>query len=347
MSLVLVPLVGPFHLRFPRYDVVTVRETVARVRPAALATTALHEASELDDPAWQELEEPALTMELAPWARRAGVAIAPCGVPSPDPEAAASFDRIVGESGPGREALRTIEERREELRDLLSGALDLAGVLGPLEEAVAAYQRERRDAFGPGPGTDWIEERGEAMARRLAEVVARHAPAPVVAALPIDHLPQVRRRLAEHGDLRPVDPEPAPPSAEARARALRDVALSGRYDDPGAVLRNLREQEGPEARWVEAEVLLRHGHPAEALGVLREASRSDFTHPPQLPGWLLARLGQLYDLDGRRDDARRAYRGALALSWAPRAAREAAQAGLERPFRPPDPDGGAEHDRDV
>ena len=343
MPLVLVPLVGPFHLRFPRYDVVTVRETVARARPAALATTALHDRSELDDPSWQDLEEPALTMELVPWARRAGVAIEPCGVPSLDPEAAASFDRIVGESEAGRAALASIEPTREALREILSGALDLAGVTGPLTEAVAAYQEARRAAFGPGPGTDWIEERGEAMARRLVEVAERHAPASVAAAIPVDHLPRLRVHLADRGDLLVREPEPVPPSDEARARALRDVALSGRYDDPGALLRGLREQEGPEARWVEAEVLLRHGHPAEALDVLRDASRGDFSHPPQLPGWLLARLGQLYDLDGRRDDALRAYRGALALSWVPRAAREAARDGLERPFQPPDADGS---DRD-
>ncbi|MEX2502649.1 MAG: hypothetical protein WD336_09750 [Trueperaceae bacterium] len=347
MPLVLVPLVGPFHLRFPRYNVVTVREQVAAVRPAAVLTTALHADDALSDPAWQELEEPALTMTVVPWARRAGVPVEPVGSPSPDPEAAASFDAFVGEAGPGRAALQELETTRGPLVDLLSGTLDLNGVRTSLVPAVEAYQRARATAFGDGPGTDWIEERADAMTDRILHAAARHAGRPVVVALPVDHLPAVRRRLEARASAQLHDPEPVPASHEARARALRDAALAEAYDDPATLLTALREQEGPEARYAEAEVLVQHGHAAEALSVLRDASRGDFTSPPQLPGWLLARLGQLYDLDGRRDDARRAYRGVLALSWAPAAAREAARQGMEAPFGQEVASDDAPHDDDA
>jgi hypothetical protein len=65
---------------------------------------------------------------------------------------------------------------------------------------------------------------------------------------------------------------------------------------------------------------------------LERALRTDFQEPYYLPGFLLARLGQLYDLAGQRDAALRSYRGVLALSYAPLEAAEAATSGLVEPF---------------
>jgi hypothetical protein len=73
-------------------------------------------------------------------------------------------------------------------------------------------------------------------------------------------------------------------------------------------------------------------HASEALETLEGAVGGDFSAPYFLPGYLLARLGQLRDLAGEREGAVRAYRGVLALDWVPTEAREAAQAGLETPF---------------
>jgi hypothetical protein len=150
----------------------------------------------------------------------------------------------------------------------------------------------------------------------------------------VDHLPVLRRRLPETAS----DAADVPPSAAARQRALLDTAFAGEADDAAGLIAALREIDAAEARLAEAEVLLGHGHAAEALGVLREAVRGDFSDPPYLPGWLLAGLGQLYDLDGRREDAKRSYRGVLALAWAPAPARDAASEGLERPFAAPTTD---------
>jgi hypothetical protein len=70
----------------------------------------------------------------------------------------------------------------------------------------------------------------------------------------------------------------------------------------------------------------------------------DFVEPYYLPGFLLSRLGQLYDLAGRRDAALRAYRGVRALGYAPVEALAAAEDGLQRPFALSEPDPvSAEH----
>jgi len=71
----------------------------------------------------------------------------------------------------------------------------------------------------------------------------------------------------------------------------------------------------------------------DALALMEEVFRMDFQHPGYLPGYVLARMGQLLDLAGERERALRAYRGVLALSWAPEEARAVALAGLKTPFR--------------
>lgn len=325
MPLLLVPLVGPFHRRFPRYNAVTVREVVAAAEPDAILTTALPPGA-LDDPAWQDVDEPALA-PVVRWARDADVPLAEVGEPSPDPGAPADFVRYLAQSAEDHPAVRRLAEARAPLEELLGRALDLPRIQRELLPAVAAFHDARTELFDDGPGTDWLESRSDRMAERLAPWSDRRA----VVLTPVDHLPAVRRRLGEAA----TDAADVPPSAAARQRALLDTAFAGEADDPAGLIAALREIDAPEARLAEADTLLGHGHAAEALGVLREAVRGDFSEPPYLPGWLLARLGQLYDLDGRREDAKRSYRGVLALSWAPAPAREAAREGLERPFAPP------------
>lgn len=319
MALKLVPLVGPFHRRFPRYNAVTVRELTARCEPGLLATTALAPGS-LDRADWRDQDEPAL-IETVRWAERAGLPIEALGEPSPDPTAMADAERYLRESAGDHPALQAIDLAATQVRELLGRALDAARLRGELMPAVERLHAARLDWFGDGPGTDWLEARAEAMAQRLRPLARQRT----VVLVPIDHLPALRPRLEGlEGELPEV-----PPSDAARRRALLDTALAGEVDDPSALLAALRELAEPEARLAEAELLLAHGHAAEALAVLAEASLGDFAEPPYLPGWLLARLGQLYDLDGRREDASRCYRGVLALSWAPPAIREAAREGLE------------------
>jgi hypothetical protein len=124
-------------------------------------------------------------------------------------------------------------------------------------------------------------------------------------------------------------------SDAARERSLLDVAWRG-AGDVGGLLGALRGIATAEARFLEAQLLLAHDHPLEALEVLERAQAMDFREPYVLPGLLLARLGQLRDLALRRDRAVAAYQGALALSWLPAEARAVAEAGLHAPFAWPD-----------
>lgn len=323
MPLSLVPLVGPFHRRFPRYNAATVREVVVALAPDAVATTALS-AEAWGEPSWRDLDEPGLAAALD-WAVARGLPVHAIGEPSPDPNAPEDFVRYLRESSGGHPALGRLDEAERPLAELLTGALDLDRIRAELEPRVAALQELRVELFGDGPGSDWLEARADVAAER-----ARTLPDGRIALLaPIDQVPALRRRL----DRLLSDAGNVPPSDEARQRALLDTAFAGDADDPAGLLSALRGLDQPEARLAEAETLLRHGHAAEALDVLVEALRGDLAGPPHLPGWLLARLGQLYDLDGRREEARKAYRGVLALDWAPPPAREAAREGLERPFR--------------
>jgi tetratricopeptide (TPR) repeat protein len=103
----------------------------------------------------------------------------------------------------------------------------------------------------------------------------------------------------------------------------------------GNLLAQLRQLQWPEARYHEANLLLANGHLVEALEILEKASQGNFTEPYYLPGYLLARLGQLYDLKGERKAALRCYKGVRALSYAPLEALAEATKGLERPFELP------------
>ena len=325
MPLNLVPLVGPFHRRFPRYNAITVREITSACAPELVATTALPPGA-LAEAAWRDADEPAL-IEAIHWAVRVGVPVEPVGEPSPDPSAMRDTERYLRESTGAHPALQAIDGAAEPVVQLLRSALDLSRVQTELAPAVAKLHAARIHWFGDGPGTDWLEARARRMAERLRPLAQRRT----VVLVPVDQLPALEPHLEGlQGQLPDV-----PPSDAARRRALLDTALSGDADDTAALLAALRDLGEPEARLAEAEVLLGHGHAAEALEVLAEAARGDFVEPPYLPGWLLARLGQLYDLAGRRDEAKRCYRGVLALSWAPPATREAARDGLERPFTVP------------
>ena len=334
MSMLVVPLVGPFHRRFPRYNAVTVLEGLKAAEPATILTSAVPPGG-FADPAWRDVEEPALD-PVVTWASRRGVAVEGVGEPSPDPAAQADFARYLQDSERAVPALAAVREAESELADLLGSALDLSRIHDALLPVLAKLHEARLEAFGDGPGSDWMEERADRMMEHLAASKVDGA----ALLVPVDHWASLTSRLDATGvawhPLREVAP-----SEEARVRALLDVALAGESDEPAALLEALAEVQTPEARLAEAEVLLRFGEVEEALARVRTASTMDFVEPAWLPGWLLARLGQLADVTGARDEALRAYRGALALTWVPSVAREAAEAGLQEPFTLPSAEGDA------
>lgn len=337
ITIVAVPLVGPFHTRFPRYNAVDVRDAIRAADVSALALAPLSPGA-LADPAWQATDEVALPLAVVPWARRAGLTLLEVGclIGAPDAPGAAGaptavadaarFEEVIAASETGKQHLQRVKEAQASVEALLTSPLDAARVQGELLAAVDGYQRLRSETFGEGPGTGWLDARASVMAERLLS--AGHARLALLAS--IDELSALIRAVGARAS---VEGLPAvEPSPEARDRALLDHAMRGDAEDPGSLLDALRRLTSPEAAYLEGNVLLEHAHLPEALEALKKAMRMDFQEPYYLPGFVLARLGQVYDLVGRRADAVRSYRGVLALGYAPPEALEVARSGLEAPF---------------
>jgi hypothetical protein len=319
---------GAWHLRHPRWNVVTVSDALQSLDPDLLWTTALPPGFDAD-PTWRDTDEVALPWTVVPWADRRGTPLAGVGDPADDD--AADFERYLEAYPKARAPLDAARAELRPLRTVLPRALDLTAILREVVPPLAADLRLRLEAFGEGPGTGWRQTRAEAALARVEAAAADRDGWSGALLVEIDLWPSLTMRLDAEGI--PWSPVASPPAtAAARRRALLDVAWRGEAADVAGLLGQLREIDTAEARFLQAQLLLAHDHPAEALEVLERASHGDFSEPYLLPGMLLARLGQLRDLAGRRERALQAYRGALALAWAPADARAAAEAGLRTPF---------------
>ncbi|MEJ2357312.1 MAG: hypothetical protein P8Y13_04410 [Deinococcales bacterium] len=324
-AVTVVPLLGPLHVRLPQYNAVSVLRSVQAFRPSVVALAPLTQG-QLQNPAWQECAELPLPHTVVPWARRTGIPLAEIGATPEDESAEADFRRYLETFEGGKALLASVDAEERPIRQLLDRPLTLDSILEELVPAVERFQERRRDAFGEGPGTGFQEQRAALMAEAVLDLEGER----VAVLASADDVPSLLAALDGRAELsRP----PSPPVDEAvRRRSLLDYAMRGEAPDPEALLDQLQEIDEPEARYLEANVLLQSGEPDAALQVLEQASTQDFVDPYYLPGFLLTRLGQLYDLAGRRDAALRAYRGARALSFAPAEALVAAEAGLEQPF---------------
>lgn len=324
--LTLVPLTGPWHLRHPRWNVVVVREALEALDPDLVATTALP-PDYASDPDWRATDEVALPWTVAPWAAARGTPLAGVGGPPPIENAPADFERYLAGVSGARGVLDASAAALAPLRERLPRPIDLAGLLTDVLPPLAEDLRLRLDAFGDGPATAWRAERATTAVERVGALGGERA----ALLVELDLWPAIVHVLDERGTAWTAVAAP-PPSTPSRRRALLDVAWQGEAPEVAGLLAQLREGDEPEARFLEAQLLLAHDHAAEALDALERASHGDFREPYLLPGLLLARLGQLRDLAGQRERALQAYRGVLALSWAPDAARSAARAGLAAPF---------------
>lgn len=324
-AVTVIPLLGPLHLRLPQYNALSVLRSVEAFEPSVVALAPLAPGS-LANPAWQDCMELPLPHTVVPWARRTGTPLAEVGSRPDDEGAEHEFRSYLQTYEGGRALLATVDAEERPVRELLERSLTLDSVLDELLPAVEHFQRRRREVFGEGPGTGWQEQR----AARTAEAVLALDGARVAVLVGADDVPALQAALAGRARLeRP--PRPVVDDAVKR-RSLLDYAMRSEAPDPQALLGQLQEIDEPEARYLEANLLLQVGEIQEALEVLEHTSTLDFVEPYYLPGFLLSRLGQLYDLAGRRDAALRAYRGVRALGYAPAEAVSAAEAGLERPF---------------
>ncbi len=322
----LVPLAAGLHLRWPRFNAAVLHALLRSESAEALALEALP-ATYDGDPSWQDHDELLLPWVAVPWARRAGVPVYGVHEPSPDPGAADDLARYLDGYPAARSVLDHVRALERPLSELLAAALTLPRLLDEVVPVLETSRAARLEAFGDGPANDWAESRAASVAQRILALEAGHT----LALVPLDRYPSLREALTAAGAevRRPSEP---PVDDTARERALLDLAWRGDGADAGALVAQLRQLGHAEARYHAAGLLLAHAHPAEALEELEGALRLEFAEPWYLPGSLLARLGQLRDLAGRRPQALKAYRGVLALDWAPRDALLAARQGIERPF---------------
>lgn len=323
--MVVLPSMGPLHLTQPRYNAVSLLRQVQLRRPRVVYL-ASYSPGGLDQKVWRDQHDLAM-FAIAPWAEEHGVRLEAVGK---DAEAlqqeAEHFLEYLGSMPRGEDYKKKFQEADRAIVELLTVPRL------PEDYASPAFVEELRNRLevvremaGEGPATGF---RAERMAR-VAEHLTRNHPEAVVVVDVLDY-PVLLEYLSDV-----EGPVALEPDEEERARAVMDRAWRLEEEDAwGNLLAQLMEIPQAEARFLAAQVYLAAGQVEDALSLMEEVSRGDFSSPEYLPGYVLARLGQLYDLTGRRDRALRAYRGLLALSWAPKETREIAAAGLRTPFRP-------------
>ncbi len=325
MAILLIPTLGPLHLAHPRYNPVTPLELTRAFGPDAVLL-ASQSPEGLAEGRWRDEEQLPL-YHLLPWAERTGVPVEALGERAEDLRGEAErFRGYLEEMPAGRRYL----EEEAALRAPLEAALKTPLTPERLgDEAFLAvlkgYLEGVRTRFGAGPATGFRELRME----QVAEAIGRRGPGRYAVWVDLLDYPELLARLPE---ARP--PGPHEPTEAERQRAVLDRAWRlAEEDDPASLLAQLQAIPGAEAGYLAAQLYLAAGRWQDALTLLEKVAEGDFHHPGYLPGYLLARLGQLRDLAGERERALRAYRGVLALSWAPEEARTIALAGLRTPFR--------------
>lgn len=343
MRAMILPLLGPLHLRHPAWNAMTVRDLAAAFRPDAAVITPLVPGA-LEDPSWRDTPEVALPLAVLPWLERERIGFVLAGEEAADPSAPADFVRYSAQYPALQRALGPATAARRELEEALARPLTPSLLRTGVLPLVTKVQEELRAVAGDGPATGWVRERAARAAERaltgLGAFPRRDGdPLRVVVFAELELVPGLTEALASEAGLELAAlPDSVPVSEEARTRSLLDHAMTGEWQAPEALLDALERLGTAEAGFARANVLVATGHQEQALAVLEQVSHGDFSEPYYLPGYLLARLGQLRDLAGRRDEALKAYRAVRALSYAPAEALEAAVAGLAEPFAGHEPE---------
>ena len=319
VRMLLLPSLGPFHILHPRYNAATVLALLEKARPPVLYLASLSE-EDLKTGRWRE-EDP-LLFHLLPWAEERGVPVVALDQEAHLKEEAEVFREALAQHPGGKPYLERMAALDQALLDLLETPLTLEALAsGSFLEKLREVYQGFAQVFGEGPATGFRK-------RRMAQVAeALRGKEGAVVAEVLDY-PFLAEAFPE------AFPGPHEPTERERERALLDRAWQLREEDDWAgLLEGLFAIGSPEALYLAAQIYLAAGKWREALGLMEEVLRMDFQHPEYLPGYVLARFGQLLDLAGERERALRAYKGVLALSWAPEEARAIAQAGLRTPFR--------------
>ncbi len=309
----------------PRYNGVTVLELIRAYQPEKIFL-ASYGPEELAAQSWRDQNELPL-FHVLPWAESAGIPVEALDYQAHLKLEAERFKEALGQYPKGQQILSQVQPLEDSLKWVVTSPRtpeDFAqeSVL----EALRAYHQGYVQVFGEGPATGFRRE-------RMAQVALRLASQEGSLAVLVDVLEYPWLLLALPAE-RVVLPSTHTPTELERQRSVLDRAWQlNEADDWGVLLQQLQEVEGPEALYCAAQIYLAAGKPQDAHQLLEELVHTNFQHPAYLPGYALARYGQLADWVGQRDKALRAYKAVLGLSWVPQEAREIALAGQKTPFR--------------
>ena len=313
-ALILIPDLGDLLRLQPQYNAATVAELALHLGASEVLWLT---GNDPDHPARDTVAAARLTLsELAPdwaWAQAEH----------------AELTGFMQQYPQGQARLRRAGQAERELEGLLQGGLTLERLTSAeLLAGLAFYHAALAEALEEGPGTRWQARRLDTLATGLEGKAG-------VALAALDDLPGLLERLPQ---ARLPDAASFAPGESSRLRALADRALLlSETDDLSALLAALERETGDrltpkaELQYAAAGIHLAVGDLPSARNLL-EAAAHGLTNERSLPGLVLARLGQVRDAQGERDLATRTYRAVMALNFAPKVAREAAQAGLETAF---------------
>ncbi len=320
--------VSSLHARLPIYNAQTVLELIRFQGAERVILTGVTPESWASG-AWRDLDNPVLfALEDA----RISVTAIAEDWDWADAEQGAMLE-FLKQFPLGRERLSAVGAAERELRAALELPQDASGVYSLWLQAVRAYQGQTTAVLEEGPGTAHRSRRIQAVLARLQNL----KDAVVVA--PLDDLPALLEAGLELPDLDGFQPGEA-----SRFRAVVDRAYRLEpEDDLDGLVHSLLALDAPpntvlarialEARFAASGLYLSVGDLESARDLLEAVSQGQFERPSYLPGFVLARLGQVRDLMLERPQAVAAYRAALALNYLPHEARTVAESGLLEPFR--------------
>jgi tetratricopeptide (TPR) repeat protein len=326
------PTLGPLHLLHPRYNAQTVLEQVKAVQPEGIFL-ASYGLPELQAGTWRDGGELSL-FHVLPWAEANQIPVVALDEDFRLKAEAEQFRALLGQIPKGKQLLEQLGEYEAKLQALLTQPLTPAELSNPeFVLGLHNYLDGVVELFGEGPATGFRQQRMKGVAGKLKEekglvgTTGWSSSGNVVLVDVLDY-PILKNLLPVPRPLFPI-----PSSEPERHRAILDRAWRLEPgDDWAALLNQLQEIDGPEAMYLAAQIYLAAGQTEDAFSLLEQLIHTDFQQPEYLPGYVLARYGQLADALGQRDKALRAYRAVLALSWTPAEAIEVAQAGQRGPL---------------
>lgn len=325
--MIAIPTFGPFHILHPRYNGVTVMELVRAANPSHIYL-ASYSAADFEQKLWREANEVPF-FHVLPWAQRANRSVVALDEQSQLKTEAERFNQALGMYPKGQAILQQAADLEAQLQHFLSTPKTPAdfsnqAALQPLSNYLEGYAA----LFGEGPATGFRRQRLEAVALKVERLSKTEDSVILVDLLDYPMLMKLLPPATSH----PL-PAHSPTEAEQQRSVLDRAWQLNEADDWAKLLAQLQEVDGPEAMYCAAQVYLAAGQPADALELLEQLVHTDFVEPEYLPGYTLARYGQLADLQNQRDKALRAYAAVLALEWVPQEAKEIALAGQRTAFK--------------